>query len=135
MTHFAEVDETNTVIRIAVLHDDVVTDEQAGIDFLNDLYPESQTWIQTFKDGARYNKAGKGWTWDPDNNAFIAKQPYPSWILNENFRWESPAGPMPRIPLPPVEYEGVTYEGLFVAMKWDEDTTSWVEVTPPDEPV
>ena len=29
--------------------------------------------------------------WDEDRNAFIAKKPYPSWILNEDTcQWEAP---------------------------------------------
>ena len=128
MAHFAEVDETNTVIRIAVLHDDVVTDEQAGIDFLADLYPESQTWVQAFKDdSSRYNYPGGGSTWDSENDAFITEQPYPSWTLDDDFRWVPPVehpGPTPADP-PTQEYEGVTYE-VWRSFGWDEDTLSWV---------
>ena len=127
MAHFAEVDQTNTVIRIAVLHDDVVTDEQAGIDFLDDLYPGSQTWVQAFKDNSsRYNYPGVGSTWDPENDAFITKQPYPSWTLDDDFRWVPPTPMPPVTPADPptVEYEGVTYE-VFVIYQWDEDSLSW----------
>ena len=44
MAHFAELDATNTVLRVIVVNNDVITidgveDEQRGIDFLDDLFP------------------------------------------------------------------------------------------------
>lgn len=36
-----------------------------------------------------------GHSYDSINNKFIAKKPYSSWILNENFDWESPKGENP----------------------------------------
>ena len=39
----------------------------------------------------RKNYAGIGYTYDPDRDAFIPPQPYPSWVLNEETcLWESP---------------------------------------------
>jgi hypothetical protein len=61
----------------------------------------------------RGNYAGIGYTYDQANDVFYAPQPYPSWALNSNWTWEAPT-PMP------VE------EGKF--FKWDEATTSWIEV-------
>jgi len=59
----------------------------------------------------RYNYAGIGYTWD--GIGFAAPQPYSSWSLNqETYLWEAPA-PMP------------TDSKVY---RWDEDTTSWVEV-------
>jgi hypothetical protein len=96
---------------MGVVHDDVSTDEQAGIDFLNDLYPDSGTWIQT-STVIRQRYAGFGYTYDAGLDVFIAPQPYPSWVLDENTDWGPPT-PMPD--------DGTCYY-------WDEDTTSWVEV-------
>ena len=62
----------------------------------------------------RKNYAGIGFTYDSDKDAFIAPKPYPSWTLNENTcQWEPP------VPLP--------NDDKFY--RWDETTTSWVEVT------
>jgi hypothetical protein len=110
MAKFAEVDGSNTVINVAVVHDDVVTDEQAGIDFLNDLYPDSGTWIQT-SSAIRQRYAGVGYTYDADLDVFISPQPYPSWTLDENTDWQPPTS-MP--------------DG-DICHFWDEDTTSWIE--------
>tara|TARA_Y100001949_G_scaffold148340_1_gene132632 strand:+ start:157 stop:528 length:372 start_codon:yes stop_codon:yes gene_type:complete len=122
MAHFAELDETNTVLRILVVHNDVTTidgveDEQRGIDFLNGMFPESGTWVQTsFNHNFRNRYAGTGYTYDPASDVFITPQSFPSWTLNEDTTdWE-----------PPTPYPGVPGEEPHYV--WDEDTTSWVEV-------
>lgn len=38
MAHFAKIDENNVVIFVEVVSNDVATNEQAGVDFLNGLY-------------------------------------------------------------------------------------------------
>lgn len=61
----------------------------------------------------RKNYAGIGYTYDKQRDAFIPPKPYESWLLNENTcLWDAPT-PMPQ--------DGKSY-------KWDEATTSWVEV-------
>ena len=61
----------------------------------------------------RGNYAGIGYTYDQTNDVFYAPQPFASWLLNNTtWTWEAPT-PMPT--------DGKTY-------KWDEATTSWVEV-------
>ena len=62
----------------------------------------------------RKNYAGIGYTYDYARDAFIAPQPYASWTLDSNkCIWEAP-----------VEYpsDGKQYT-------WNEDTTSWDEIT------
>ena len=62
----------------------------------------------------RKNYAGIGYTYDYARDAFIAPKPYVSWKLNnDKCIWESP-----------VEYpsDGKEYT-------WNEDTTSWDEIT------
>ena len=62
----------------------------------------------------RKNYAGIGFTYDVTKDAFIPPQPFASWTLNEDScLWESPV-PMPE--------DGKLY-------RWDEDTTTWIEVT------
>jgi hypothetical protein len=119
MAHYAEVDATNTVLRVLVVDNDVTTvdgveDEQRGIDFLNGMFPESGTWVQTsYNHNIRYRYGGIGYIYDAENDAFIAPQPYPSWTLDENYVWQAPT---------PYPDDGNDYE-------WDEATTSWVEIT------
>lgn len=62
----------------------------------------------------RKNYAGIGFTYDATKDAFIPPQPFASWTLNEDScLWEPPV-PMPE--------DGKLY-------RWDEDTTTWIEVT------
>jgi len=125
MAHFAELDASNTVTRVLVVPDD---EEHRGQEFMADDLGLGGTWIQTSynthanvhygEDGEpdggtplHMNYAGIGYTWD--GTGFASPQPYPSWSLDENYVWRPPT-PMPD--------DGNLYE-------WDEDTTSWVEIT------
>ena len=57
------------------------------------------------------NYAGIGYTFD--GIGFAAPQPYPSWIFNSiSYLWEAPVAH-------PVDNK---------FYRWDEDTTSWVEI-------
>jgi hypothetical protein len=120
MAHFAEIDENNIVTRVVVVHNnellvDDVESETKGIDFCESLFGH-RNWLQTSYNGnIRYNFAGIGYTWDSENDAFIAPQPFPSWSLNENYVWESP------IPYPE---DGNIYS-------WNEDDQEWkiIELT------
>jgi hypothetical protein len=64
----------------------------------------------------RKNYAGIGYSYDSGRDAFIPPKPYASWVLNENTcLWAAPVA-MP------------TDDKMY---RWDEPTTSWVEVTTP----
>ena len=88
MAHFAELDENNKVLRVVVVNNEVTTtddveNEQDGIDFLDDLYPDSGTWVQTsYNKSMRGRMADIGGTYDPVKDRFIKAQPYTSWNLN-----------------------------------------------------
>ena len=102
MAHFAKLGKGNIVERVSVVSNDVATTEQVGVDFLNNLYGTNDVWKQTsyntfggvHKLGGtpfRKNHASVGYTYDEDRDAFIAPQPYKSWILNETTcLWEVP---------------------------------------------
>ena len=62
----------------------------------------------------RKNYAGIGYTYDRTRDAFIPPQPFASWTLNEEIcLWDAPT---------PYPTDGKIY-------RWDEPTTSWVEIT------
>lgn len=88
MSHWAELDETNKVIRVLVGdNNDPAGDE--GYQWLIDNL--GGTWVKTSYNGTiRYNYAGIGFTYDPIDDAFIAPIPceHDSLILNEQKRWE-----------------------------------------------
>lgn len=110
MSHFAEIDENNVVLRVLVGDNNLPNE---GYDwFVENL---GGTWIQTSYNGnIRKNFAGVGYTYDEERDAFISPQPFESWTLNETTcRWQAPV---------PYPQDGRIYQ-------WDEDTTTWIEVT------
>jgi hypothetical protein len=122
MASFAKIGLNNEVIEVLSVHNDVATTEQAGADFLNNLYKTNDVWKQTSyntKGGEhilggtpfRKNHAGIGYTYDEDRDAFIPKQLYPSWTLNETTcRWEAPSA---------IPNDGKKYD-------WNETNQEWV---------
>ena len=113
MASFTKLNDQNVVQQVIAVHDDVATDEQAGIDFLTNLFNYSN-WKQTYKDGTRKNFAGKGYTYDADKDAFIPNKLHDSWTLNnDTCRWEAP------VAYPSDASQERQYD-------WDEASTSWV---------
>tara|TARA_R110002126_G_scaffold111289_1_gene249059 strand:- start:560 stop:901 length:342 start_codon:yes stop_codon:yes gene_type:complete len=93
MAHFAKLGTGNKVLKVEVVSNDVATTEQAGIDFLNNLYNTPyDVWKQTsYNKNIRKNYAGIGFKYDESRDAFIPPQPYSSWTLNETTcLWEAP---------------------------------------------
>src|SRR6056300_1746174 len=92
MAHFAKLIVGNIVERVEVVSNDIATSEQAGVDFLNNLYNTRDVWKQTSYNGnIRKNFAGVGFKYDQTRDAFIPPKPFNSWILNETTcRWEAP---------------------------------------------
>lgn len=115
MAHFAKLGVGNIIERVEVVSNDIATDEQTGVDFLNNLYGTRDTWKQTSYNGnIRKNFAGIGFSYDQTRDAFIPPKPFDSWILNEDTcLWEAP-----------VAYpdDGQNYE-------WNESTKQWDLVT------
>jgi len=73
MSHWAEIDNDNTVLRVLVGdNNDPAGDE--GYQWLIDNL--GGTWIKTSYNGnIRYNYAGIGYTYDATRDAFIAPKP------------------------------------------------------------
>ena len=121
MSHFAEIKD-GIVQRVLVIEQDVLDSGNWG---------DPDNWIQTSyntRGGIHYapnsntpddgialrkNYAGKGYTYDQTRDAFIPPQPYPSWLLDEETcLWNAPTA-------------RPDDDKMY---RWDEDTTSWVEV-------
>jgi len=92
MAHFAKLGVGNIIERVEVISNDIATTEQAGVDFLNNLYNTRDVWKQTSYNGnIRKNFAGVGYKYDQTRDAFIQPKPYNSWVLNEDTcLWEAP---------------------------------------------
>lgn len=120
MAHFAQLNESNIVTQVIVVHNnelmqDGVEQEAKGVAFCQSLFGANTQWKQTSYNGnMRKNYAGIGYTYDAGRDAFIPPQPFASWVLDEaTCNWNAPV-PMPQ--------DGKQY-------RWDEPTVSWIEVT------
>lgn len=115
MAHFAELSETNEVLRVIVVADQDCLDENGveqesvGAAFCNRLL--GGTWIQTSYNGRiRKHYAFVGGKYVPEIDAFASPQPFPSWTLNtETANWEAP------VPQPDLDGQWI----------WDEATQTW----------
>lgn len=112
MAYFAKLKTGNIIETVEVVSNDIATTEQAGVDFLNNLYNTSDVWKQTSYNGTiRKNFAGIGYTYDEARDAFIPPKPFNSWILNETTcLWEAPTA---------YPNDGNNYI-------WNEETLNWV---------
>ncbi len=142
MAHFAKLGINSKVIAVHVVNEsdclngDGIEDESIGQQFLERVHGwPSQMWIKTSYNtfqGAhrlggtpfRGNYAGIGMIWDEDNNIFIPKQPYSSWVLNTTTAtWHSPIGDQPDDLTDEEKAAGTAYA-------WNEDGKSWDKTTP-----
>lgn len=108
MAHAAQIDENGIVLQVLVVPD---AQEHRIQEYLADDCALGGTWVQTsYNATIRKNYAGIGYTYDAERDAFIAPQPFLSWVLNEETcRWEAPV---------PYPTDGLMYE-------WNEELTDW----------
>lgn len=106
MAHFAELDNTGTVLQIIVVSDaDAVDGEKWCRKLLGG------TWKQTSYNGNfRLNYASIGGRYIQGENVFISASPYRSWSLDNDYKWQPPT-------LQPKD--GKRY-------KWNENNKNWV---------
>ena len=104
MSHWAEIDENNIVVRVLVGNNSEPDEGQAFMESLGG------TWVKTSYNGTiRKNFAGIGFHYDPVADHFYAPQPYPSWTLDENAQWQAPV---------PYPTDGLMYQ-------WNEELADW----------
>lgn len=112
MAHFTKLGIGNKVEKVEVVNDDIAINEQAGVDFLNNLYNTKDVWKQTFTDGTRKNFAGINYSYKENLDAFIPPQDFSSWTLNETTcQWEAP------VDLPDDDKDYI----------WNEEIKNWKE--------
>ena len=140
MAHYAKLGANNKVIAVHVVADsdcqnaDGIEDEEVGRQFLERIH-SWPLWKKTsyntqggqHKSGGtplRGNYAGIGMTYDEDNDIFISKKPYASWVLNvAEARWQSPIGDEPAL-----TEEQISQNNAFThkwQYTWNEDTQTW----------
>jgi hypothetical protein len=91
MSHFAELDKDNKVMRVLVGDNDDPTGDEGYQWLINNL---GGTWVKTSynaaTNGFRYNYAGIGFTYDADADAFVPPKPqcgHKELFLNDKFNW------------------------------------------------
>ena len=121
MAHFAELNESNIVIRVVVIDNKYVpSDKHADgetwcVNFFN-----GGTWKQTsYNDNFRKQYAAKGYTYDAATDKFIRPQPFASWSLDGDDDWQPP------IARPD---DGKRYYWNETAYQAD-NSQGWVEIT------
>ena len=143
MAHYALLDANNIVQRVITGRDenDVIAGvsdweaHYAEVTGLRCLRTSYNTIAGTHRDGGqpfRGNMAAKGYTYDESLDAFIAPQPYASWILDETtFTWEPPVPDMPgQYDWDEDAGEWVRSSAPFPSWVWNEDTAEWEAPTP-----
>ena len=119
MAHYAKV-ENGVVVQVVVAEDAFIQTGALGdpASFVQTSY-NTRGGIHYGQDGQpsgreplHKNYAGIGYTWD--GTGFAAPQPYPSWTLDADAKWQPPVA-MPT--------DG-TMESPYT---WDEATMSWIQ--------
>ena len=118
MAHYAWINSDNVVVNVTVGVDETVTQQSVGgsteawEQFYTQAINQEGIYVKrtSYNNNIRKQYAGIGYTYDAAADVFIAPQPYPSWILNDNNDWQPPT-PKP---------EGNYY--------WNETELEWVAV-------
>ena len=140
MAHYAKLGANNKVIAVHVVADSDclnasgVEDEEVGRQFLERIH-SWPLWKKTsyntaggqHKDGGtplRGNYAGIGMTYDDDNDIFIGKKPFASWVLDvATASWKSPIGDAPALTAEQIsQNEATTNDWSY---NWNESGQSW----------
>ena len=134
MAHFAELNNSNEVLRVIVISNDDVDSNGGELSseaetFVASIVPHSEdgtAWKQTsYNNNFRKQYAGIGVTYDASKDKFILPQPYPSWSLDSNDDWEAP-----------VTYPTITeIDSNIVYTSWDEDNQKWLGSTHSGDPI
>jgi hypothetical protein len=113
MAHYAFLDENS-----------IVTEVITGIDETELIEgKDPETWYGEFRGqtckrtsyngNIRKNYAGIGYRYDEALDAFISPQPFPSWTLDEDCKWQPP----------------VAHPEDQLIYRWDEEALDWVAAT------
>jgi len=140
MAHYAKLGANNKVIAVHVVANtdcqnaDGIEDEEVGRQFLERIH-SWPLWKKTsyntsggqHKDGGtplRGNYAGIGMTYDEDNDIFIGKKPFASWVLDvATASWKSPIGDAPALTAEQIsQNEATTNDWSY---NWNESGQSW----------
>jgi len=125
MAHYALMDSNNVVVKVITGVDEDVTQTDTdgtvvgGSAVAWESFYAAQPWHAgltckrtSYNNNIRKQYAGIGYSYDSDDDVFIAPKPFPSWTLDSNHDWQAPvARPA---------------EGQWT---WNEESQQWDEVS------
>ena len=130
MAHFAQLNDSNVVLRVSVLDNSHADTEANGIAKLKSIHGADTNWKQTSYNTLknvhrlegtpfRKNYAAIGYTYNSAIDGFVPPQPYASWQLNTTTGdWDAPVA----LPDTNVANGGNAWH------EWDETNRRWNEV-------
>ena len=117
MAHYAYLNNNNIVVAVIVGKDETELIDGLDTETYYALGTEYTVKRTSYNNKIRKQYAGIGYSYNPVADVFITPQPYPSWILDENFDWQAPT----------------TKPNGFYA--WNESTLSWLEYQDVSKPL
>jgi len=125
MAHYALMDSNNVVVKVITGVDEDVTQTDTdgtvvgGSAVAWESFYAAQPWHAgltckrtSYNNNIRKQYAGIGYSYDSDDDVFIAPKPFPSWTLDSNHDWQAPVAR-------PVEGQWT----------WNEESQQWDEVS------
>ena len=127
MAHFAELNDSNVVLRVIVISNEDV-DANGG-----DYHADAEAFVKSkfgghlwkqcsYNHNARKQFASAGYTYDADKNKFIRPKPYDSWSLNDEDAWEPSVGFHTNTDGKLADDTDVTVKDI----RWDDDNSKWL---------
>jgi len=126
MAYYALLDENNKVINVIsgvdenIIQTDLDGTQVGGSTEAWEEFYATRPWLNaasckrtSYNNNIRKQYAALDYTYNPTEDIFVAKQPYPSWLLDENFDWQAPTSK---------PEDG----GCWI---WNEPTLSWIDVS------
>tara|TARA_B100001996_G_scaffold118502_1_gene89688 strand:+ start:2431 stop:2820 length:390 start_codon:yes stop_codon:yes gene_type:complete len=107
MRDFAALDENNVVVNV------IATDDK-DIEWCEAFDPSVHKWVFSASENTA-KSACIGDTYDESNEVFLRPKPYPSWVLNSDWKWVAPVSP-------PADTDEKTYA-------WNEETGQWRQLS------
>lgn len=124
MAHYALINSDNLVVKVITGVDEDVTQidvdgtEVGGSAEAWEQFYENQPWHAgltckrtSYNGNIRKQYAGIGWTYNSEHDIFVSPQPFPGWVLDDNFDWQAP------VPYPNDGFEYV----------WNEHRQNWMD--------
>jgi hypothetical protein len=107
MSHWAEIDKNNKVLRVLVCSNDDPNGDEGYKWLIDNLGGQ---WVKTsYNNKIRGVFAAIDYTYDPEQDIFVTPKPYPSWLPNGSY-WKAPINKPDN-------------DNLY---KWDESIGNWV---------